>query len=277
MVETRGGRRFAVLFLAAAFALLVLGRWLAPVNHAALSVAAPFLAVINGVSTGIGDGIAGVVEGPRLRGQNEQLKAKLAMLLRENVVLQQDRYENTLLRHMLKFDDANPHISFLPARVISNDPNSLAPYIIINRGTRDGIRAGMTVVEDRGYFVGSISDATVNAAKVLLMTSPSSSVGAMDLQTHAGGLVEGQYAARPQFRWSVASSIMHVGDFVVTSGQLNLYPRNLLLGQIVRIRHSNVSLFQTADLQPLADFQHLDLVQVVRNFVPSEPVKLVSH
>jgi rod shape-determining protein MreC len=70
---------------------------------------------------------------------------------------------------------------------------------------------------------------------------------------------------------------MHPGDLVVTSGDYNLYPRNILLGQIVSVTHHNVSLFQSGRLRPAADFTNLEIVQVVRNFVPSVPVKLLNQ
>ena len=54
MVEARGGRRFAVVFLVAAFLVLLLGRWVKPVNLVALSVAAPFASVASTVATDVG-------------------------------------------------------------------------------------------------------------------------------------------------------------------------------------------------------------------------------
>lgn len=279
MVETRGGRRFAVFFLAAAFLVLILGRWLTPVNHMALSAAAPFAAVVSAAASEVGNGVSGIVDGPGLREQNQQLQLKIGTLLRSNAILQEQAHENQILTSMLRYDDANNHMDFLTARVITtgpNGPDSLDPYIIINRGTRDGLHNGMTVLNQDGYFVGTIVDIMSNAAKVLLMISPSSSVGAIDLKTRAVGLVEGKFAARPVFDFVVTSATIHVGDFIVTSGQDNLYPRTLLLGQVVRVRHSNVSVFQTAEIAPAANFQDLEMVQVVRNFVPSVPSKLLT-
>ena len=69
MVETRGGRRFAMFFLVAAFVLLLIGRWVRPVNNAALTVSAPFAAAVSGITTSVGDSIAGVVQGPSLFAQ----------------------------------------------------------------------------------------------------------------------------------------------------------------------------------------------------------------
>lgn len=275
MVESRSGRRFALFFFVAAFLVLALGRWLKPVDEAALSVAAPFVSAVDAGASAVGSAVSGLTQGYRLRDENRMLRQEVATLLRRNVMLQAEQHENQLLRRMLRYDDPNTHMNMLPADVIGIDPNS-RDYVLINRGTRDGIRAGMTVLDRGGFFVGSVVDTTSNAAKVLLMLSPSSSVGAIDLSTRASGLVEGRYDGRPQLRWVTSSATVHKGDFVITSGQFNLFPRKLLLGQVVRVRHSNVALFQTADIQPAADFQNLEMVQVVRSFIPSVPSKLIG-
>jgi len=273
MVETRSGRRFAVFFFVAAFLILFAGRWVKPVNDVALSIAAPFDAAISGVATTIGDGVAGVVDGPRLRNENLMLQREVANAVRRNIILQQQAHENQIMRRMLNFDDLNNHMEFVTARNIGTDPSSLVPDLIIDRGSRDGLRVGMTVVDQDGYFAGQIDDVASNAAKVLQMISPSSSVGATDLQTGAVGIVEGKYAASPQFKDVVTSASIRPGDLVVTSGQYNLFPRNLLIGQIQHVYHNNVDLFQSADIQPAASFGGLELVQVIRNRVPSVPAR----
>ncbi len=276
MVEARGGRRFAAVFLVAAFLVLLLGRWVKPVNLVALSAAAPFASVASTVATDTGDVISGVTQGNRWRDENQSLQDQVGIVVRQNMLLQAQLHDDKLLRSMLRFDELNKHMEFLTARVIMQDPNSLAPYILINRGTRDGLRRGMTVVSHRGYFVGSIIDLTSNAAKVQLVSSPSSSVGALDLKTRASGLVEGQYSGLPQLHWVVANSTLHKGDFIVTSGQENLFPRTILLGQVTSVQHQNSALFQSAVIQPAADFSNMEMVQVIRNFVPSVPNRLIG-
>lgn len=276
MVETRGGRRFAVFFLLAAFAVLLLGRWLKPVDNVALTVAAPFAAVSSAVAGGIGDEVSGMIQGPRYRSEVLRLQRQVGMLVRENLTLQEQKHENALLAQMVRFSDLNNRLDLMPARVIASDPNTLSPSVIINRGSRDGVRLGMTIVDPNGYFVGTVSQVATNASKVLLMVSPSSSVGAIDEKTRATGDVEGVYGARPRFKYVVTSAALHIGDFVVTSGAYNLNPRIILLGQIVAIHRSDVSEFQVADIQPAANFQSLELVRVVRNFSPSEPLQLLK-
>ena len=277
MVDSRGGRRFAIFFFVAAFLILFFGRFLHPVRNVTMTVAAPFAAVLSGTANAVGDTVTGITQGGQLRDQNVQLRGQLARALAENAILQQDARENRQFRTLLRFDTANPRMDFLTARVIGSDPNGvLSPSLIINKGSRDHLRNGMTVVSDRGYFVGTIYELNSTSSKVLLMINPSSSVGALDLRTNAAGLVEGKYAGFPVLDAVVTSAMLHVHDFVVTSGQMNLFPRTILLGQITAIRRSNDAMFQTAEIQPMADFSNLEDVQVIRSFVPSVSAKLLG-
>ncbi|HCG00832.1 MAG TPA: hypothetical protein DEV93_09860, partial [Chloroflexi bacterium] len=155
------------------------------------------------------------------------------------------------------------------------DPNAPQQYVVINRGSRDGLEPGMTVVSQDTYFLGSIIQVTPTAAKVQLMTSPSSSVGAYDMQSRAKGVVNGNIDGLPQMQDVVTSAQLKVGDFIFTSGDANIFPRGILLGQIHAVRHNNVDVLQSADLVPATDFGNMELVQVIKNFKPSVPVKLL--
>lgn len=275
MVETRGGRRFAILFFVLAFAILLFGRWLKPVDNVAVTVFAPFASVVDGVSTAIGDTITGVVEGPRLRQENQQFQHQIAQLMARNLTMQEALHENQFLSRMLNFDNHNNRYDLLTARVIANDPNTLGQYAIINRGSRDGLKPGMTVISQDTYFAGAIVSVLPTASKVQLMLSPSSGVGAYDMQTRAQGVVIGQYDGRPQLKFVPTSAKLAVGDFIVTSGQANLFPRGLLLGQITAVHRRSEEPIQTADIQPATDFGNMELVQVVRN-QPPVPFQLLN-
>lgn len=275
MVDTRGGRRFAVFFLLAAFLVLLLGRWIQPVDNVAETAAAPFAAVVSGVSAWMGDSVGAVFNAGQLRRENAVLKAQNAKLIRQVIASQTDRRENRLYRSMLKFEDTNAPMKFLPARVIWLDPTGITSYLMINKGSKDGLRQGMSVVDQNGFFVGSISRVAGKAAQVLLLENPSSSVGAVDQATRATGLVEGSLSGPPQFRYVVTGDRVRPNDLIVTSGQLNLFPRNLLIGQVAKVSNRTDQLFQTVEVRPAADIRHLEMVQVIRGWAPSVPAKLV--
>lgn len=277
MVETRGGRRFAIFFFVAAFLVLLLGRWVRPVDNVAVTAAAPFVAVVSGVAGSVGDTVAGITQGPSLYNENKHLRQEVGLLLTKNMQYQDQLRDDKFLRTMTKFDQVNDHFDFLTARVIALAPDPMSPYLFINKGRRDGLRTNMTVVDPNGYFVGSLSEVLGNSSKVLPMVNPSSSVGAVDAGTHASGMVDGEYGNRTQLDWVATRATLHAGDFVVTSGLMNMYPRDIILGQITKVHRANVSPFQMATLRPMADMQNLELVQVIRNFTPSVPAVVPKH
>jgi len=278
MVETRNGRRFAVFFFVAAFLVLFLGRWIAPVDRVALSAAAPFQSATSAIANAIGDELSGIFQGPRMQSENQALKHEIGLLIRQNLTLQQRIRDDAQLRRILRFErtGTNGHLALLVSRVIGEDSNSAAPAVLINKGTKDGMRPGLTVLDQNGNFVGTIASVSAISSWVQLMLSPSSSVGAVDMETGAKGLVEGRFAAGPVFDNVVISAVVRPGDFIVTSGDYNLYPRTLLLGQVVSVNHKNFDLFQTANIAPATDFGHLEIVSVVRNWIPSVSSTLVK-
>jgi rod shape-determining protein MreC len=276
MVETGSGRRVAVFFFAAAFLLLLFGRWLAPLDRVALSAAAPFQGVVSSVANRVGDVFSGVFQGPRLRDENERLKSELGVLLGHNLKLQQEVRDYSRLARLLRFTEANGHLDHVVCRVIGQDSNSLSPMILINKGSRDGMRQGLTVLDHHGYFVGTITRVNQLSSWVELMLSPSSSIGALDLETQAKGLVEGVFASGPVFDNILVSSTIHLGDFIVTSGDYDLYPRTLLLGQVTSVNRQSVQMLQSARIQPAADFSNLEIVDVIRNWVPAQNNTLVT-
>jgi rod shape-determining protein MreC len=61
---------------------------------------------------------------------------------------------------------------------------------------------------------------------------------------------------------------IEVGDLVLTSGLGGGYPPDLIVGQVVNIRSRDFDLFQEATVQPVVDFNRLEIVLVIINFKP---------
>jgi rod shape-determining protein MreC len=195
----------------------------------------------------------------------------------KNLQLQGSIKELASLRRLLKFETANPKLNLLATHVIGNCPeNTTDPCIFIDRGYPSGLRVGMTVVDPGGFFVGAIADVTRSEARVTLMLNPSLSVGAVDQETGAKGLVEGQYAAKPIIKDVRTLDSLRPGDWIVTSGEYALFPRGLPLGQVTAVQRGEAQTFQSAQIQPAADFAHLEIAAVVSNFKPNYPASLIN-
>lgn len=78
----------------------------------------------------------------------------------------------------------------IAAQVVGRDPSAWSKTVIVDKGTRDGVRHGLPVVIPEG-IVGVVVEASAGYAKVLLLIDPNSAVDALVQQTRARGIVKG--------------------------------------------------------------------------------------
>jgi rod shape-determining protein MreC len=203
----------------------------------------------------------------RCRAENEELQTLVDQLIIENVHLREAEIENVTLREQLNFKQANPSYELLSAQVIGRDPTSLLSYLIIDRGTAEGVAVGMPVLTHRG-LVGRISETNPHSSKVLLITDPSSSVNALIQDSRATGVVQGKGLGGLVMRYIQQGEEVEVDDLVLSSGLGGNFPTRLIIGQVTGVRRKTVEMFQEAEVRPAVNFQELEMVMVLTSFLP---------
>ncbi|MEA3351909.1 MAG: rod shape-determining protein MreC [Chloroflexota bacterium] len=209
-----------------------------------------------------------------LRQRNAELEAEVAHLRTQIIELQQQLSEYRILSALLDFARAYPEYQYVGASVIGRDPSPFVKYIQINRGSDDDIRRGMPVVTQQG-LVGRISKVTASAALVQLITDPSVTVNVRLEPTRAEAALSGSITGDIGLDLIPQDVSVQAGDLVLTSGLGGNYPPNILIGQITGIRSQDYALFQSASLQSVVDFTHLEIVLVITNFEPIDVSPLV--
>ena len=209
-----------------------------------------------------------------LRQRNTELEAEVSELQAQIIQLQQEVGETQSLRALLDFAQARPENRYRGAAVIGRDPSPFLHYVIINRGSNDGIRRGMPVVTNQG-LVGLIDAVIADAARVQLVTDPASTVNIRlqnaEVEASLSGSVTGDVALEliPQ------DTNIQPGDLVLTSGLGGGYPPDLIVGQVVNVRTRDFDLFQQATVQPVVDFNRLQIVLIIVNFEPVDITPLI--
>ena len=202
-----------------------------------------------------------------LRQRNSELEAEVSELQAQVIQLQQDVGETEILAALVDFSRANPENTYQAAAVIGFDLSPFLHYVIINRGSNDGILRGMPVVTDQG-LVGRVDAVIADAARIQLITDPASNVNVrlQNAQTEASliGSVTGDVTLDliPQ------DVNIEAGDLVLTSGLGGGYPPDLIVGQVINIRTRDFDLFHLATVQPVVDFNRLEIVLIIVNFRP---------
>lgn len=209
-----------------------------------------------------------------LQQRNAQLESEVSELQAQVIQLQQQVGETDILAALVDFSRARPENSYRAAAVIGRDPSPFLHYIIINRGSNDGILRGMPVVTDQG-LVGRVDAVIADAARVQLITDPASEVNVRlqnaEVEANLSGSVTGDVSLDliPQ------DTAVETGDLVLTSGLGGGYPPDLIVGQVVNVRTREFDLFQQATVQPVVDFNRLQIVLIIVNFKPVDITPLV--
>ncbi len=200
-----------------------------------------------------------------LRAQNAQLEIEVAMLQSEIVALQENLAQSDILYTLLDFARTNPEHEYVAATVIGREISPFLQYIIIDKGSNDGLRHGMPVVTQQG-LVGRIDALISDAARIQLITDANSTVN-VKLQT-AGveGLVRGSVTGEITLDMVPVDTDAQIGDILMTSGLGGTYPPNIFVGQVLTMQSKQNVLFQTGSVQPVVDFSNLSAVLVITNF-----------
>lgn len=202
-----------------------------------------------------------------LRQQNSELQNDVAELQAQVIQLQQQVGETQVLAALVDFSRARPENTYRAAAVIGRDPSPFLHYVIINRGSNDGILRGMPVVTDQG-LVGRVDAVIADAARVQLITDPASSVNVRLQNADEEGSLVGSVTGDVILRLIPQDAVVETGDLVLTSGLGGGYPSDLIVGQVVNVRSRDFDLFQQATVQPVVDFNRLQIVLVIVNFKP---------
>ncbi|MCI0521301.1 MAG: rod shape-determining protein MreC [Chloroflexi bacterium] len=261
--------------LAAGLVALALGGFLTPVSRALLN---PLILAQTWVTTryqAIQDFVTAPQDIARLRQRNAELEAQVSQLQAQIVELQSQLAATNVLSALVDFARANPENRYQAAAVIARDPSPFLHYVIVNRGSDDGLRRGMPVVTAQG-LIGRVAAVTAGAARVQLITDPASAVNVRVEPSGAQAVLNGELTGDLSLEMIPQSAEVQTGDLVVTSGLGGGYPANIIVGQISGIRSSAQDVFQRAAVQSVVDFNQLEIVLVISNFRPVDIGPLVA-
>jgi len=209
-----------------------------------------------------------------LRQRNIELEADVARLQTQIIELQQQVTQTEILSALVDFARTNPENTYKAAAVIGRDPNPFLRYVIINVGSNEGIVRGMPVVTQKG-LVGRVDAVVSGAARVQLITDQISAVNIILKNSKTEAILTGSITGSLSLGMISHDVIIEPNDVVLTSGLGGDYPPNILIGQVVSISNPEDELFQSASIQPIVDFSHVEYVLVITNFQPVDITPLL--
>ena len=172
-----------------------------------------------------------IIEYFSLGGVNERLSMENTALRMENDRLRAVLEQTTVVDSLLAGDSLL--FDYIPASVVSNSTDRLHNIIIIDKGTRDGVREDMGVITDRG-IVGYVLSAGEKYSKVSSVLDIDNMVSAIHRKTNTFGVLQwnGEHAGKIILHDIPVHTEIHEGDTVVSSGYSLIYPAGLPVGTV---------------------------------------------
>jgi rod shape-determining protein MreC len=215
----------------------------------------------------LGDRLPSVQSRRLLAKQNDQLRRDNDLLRQQVRALGETGDENLRLRRLV---DLKEHTTFhtITARVIGRDASNWWKSIQVDRGSNDGLRQNMAVLNAEG-LIGKTISVTKGEARILLLTDPNCKVSALLQDTREPGVASGVEAA---FTFSPRCLMTYVnrdakikpGEAVISSGLGGVVPKGILIGVVTRSQlNRQTGMYQDVEIKPAVDFRRLEEVIVI--------------
>jgi rod shape-determining protein MreC len=219
--------------------------------------------------------VAGMIENwesyTNIYRQNQELRRELQQMKAWREAALQLEQENAKLLDLnnVRLD---PKLTYVTGVVLADSGSPFRQSVLINVGSRDGIRDGWATTDGLG-LVGRISGVGNSSSRVILLTDPASRVPVTIQPSGQRALLSGDNTSLPPVGFVEAPELVRPGDRVVSSGDGKVFPAGLLVGQVVMDSEGRLR------VRLSADYRRLEFLRVLRSApgeVPAGPGTLVA-
>lgn len=206
----------------------------------------------------------------------EALEERVKQLEAENAQLREEiRAAAALTREVERLTEAldlktqREDFVLLDAYIIGWDSSDWSESCTINKGSTSDVKEGQCVVTSNGEVVGLVTEVGTNYAVVKTVLDSSLEISANIATSGYNGMVQGGYATGEEgylrMNYLPSDAVICNHDQVVTAGS-TLYPRDLVLGNVVDAGFDETGVAKFAILEPAADFGSLEQVFVLTSY-----------
>ncbi|GET27657.1 cell shape-determining protein MreC [Prolixibacter sp. NT017] len=233
-----------------------------------------FMSSSNQLTGSIYDGYWGIAQYFSLKQLNDELAEENAKLRSELMREELSKIGNDAPQQDSLYQQ---NFFFLTAKVINNSVNRVHNYILLNKGSRHGIKPDMGVVSSNGV-VGVVTNVSKNYCTVISLLNNRLKISAKIKRNNYFGSLTWN---GDDYRKAELDEIpFHVdvakGDTIVTSGYSAIFPEGLMLGTVSDYSLQGGSNFYKITVNLSVDFKNLVYVDVIQNKTRDEILKLES-
>jgi rod shape-determining protein MreC len=199
----------------------------------------------------------------RLKQKNERLQTRIADLETRLLGTRELKIENERLNRLLNFK-SQLGFDVIPSRIIGQNFSNWYRSVIVDKGSVEGVLPDQAVLSPKGV-VGRVVEAFRRSSKIILLTDRNCQVGSQVLRTRDIGVLQGQDEETCILNYLSRTSGIRKGDLVITSGFDGVYPKGIILGEVIKVHSEDFGLYKYAEVAPSADFNKLEEVLIIRS------------
>jgi rod shape-determining protein MreC len=205
--------------------------------------------------------------------ENDQLKQRVQELEVEVQQKEELAKENDSLKSLLQLKNESKY-KVLSAQIIGRDPSLWFDSAIINRGSLDGVKLNMPIVNNGG-LIGRVIAVSPITAQINLVTKDKSGLGGVIGElgvSNALGVVSANGKRELLEMGYIPGTIeVQVGEMVYTTGQDGIYPAGLKIGEVIEVRPGSATVTQQIFIKPSAKLFSMEEVAVLLYEPPARP------
>jgi rod shape-determining protein MreC len=191
--------------------------------------------------------------------ENKMLKNELELLREKDFQLEFLTNENKSLKNILESEEKQSTKSEM-AKVLLDKESPFLKSIIVNRGSRSGIKKGMPVV-DGNYLVGRIVEVNFISSRVLLLNDLNSRVPISIMPSSTQAILTGDGEVLPKLEYLPEGFVADDDYTVYTSGKDGIFAPGIPVGKTIKIQYSDEE--PILKVQLFSDHHQLTFVKII--------------
>ncbi len=209
--------------------------------------------------------ISDVINISNVKSENESLRKLNAELMLKVSELRKYGIENSELKNLLGMKDTTKY-PLIPATIISKSLSKYQNTVTINIGTKNGVKAGMPVINDFG-LVGIVATTSNDFSIVKTLKNIELKLTVKDERSRIDGIM----------KWNGNNLVIidvpktydvEPGDRIITSDLSTIVAVPLPVGVVIGLSKVETGIFNEVKVKPFVDFirmEHVFVLGIVEN------------
>lgn len=241
-----------------------------PLSNAATTITAPVRGLVSNVLDWAEGVYNYVFRYEELNTELDTLRKQVADLEAQLRESGEAARENQQLRQLLRLQEKHQDFVFESARVTQRSTTNWESTSTLSKGSSAGVQTGNCVISETGALVGVVEEVGLNYCRVSTVINTDIEMGGICVRTDCAGILEGDFALMSQGRLKLSylpdDAQLRPGDQILTSGQGDIYPPDLVVGRVEELRSDPSGMMRYAVLKPQARLDSLVEVFIIKEF-----------